>query len=201
MFPLGTVLVPRGLLPLHIFEPRYRVLMFDCMRGDREFGVVLIERGSEVGGADQRFSVATVARIGETVELPDGRWFLLAAGTTRVDVVEWLPDDPYPRALVAERLEQAWPSGTEADATLGAAERAVRQTVELVARLAGESPPGFELSSDPARAAWELVALAPLGSLDKQRLLAVDDHVERLRVLAALADESTVLFTYRLDGE
>src|SRR5580658_2819799 len=63
MFPLGTVLVPHGVLPLHVFEPRYRVLMFDCLRGTREFGVVLIERGSEVGGDDQRFAVATVARI------------------------------------------------------------------------------------------------------------------------------------------
>jgi len=45
MFPLGTVLVPHGVLPLHVFEPRYRVLMFDCLRGTREFGVVLIEPG------------------------------------------------------------------------------------------------------------------------------------------------------------
>ncbi len=111
MFPLGSVLVPHALLPLHVFEPRYRVLLFDCLGGDREFGVVLIERGSEVGGGDQRFDVATVARIAQAREFPDGRWFVLAVGSRRVDVVEWLPADPYPVALVETRPERPWPGG------------------------------------------------------------------------------------------
>ena len=59
MFPLGTVLLPGAVLPLHVFEPRYRQLVQDCLAGEPEFGVVLIERGSEVGGGDQR---ATSAR-------------------------------------------------------------------------------------------------------------------------------------------
>src|SRR6478672_4324189 len=73
MFPLGTVLLPFAHLPLHIFEPRYRALVKDCLAGDGEFGVVLIERGHEVGGGDVRFGVGTVARIVQTAELPDGR--------------------------------------------------------------------------------------------------------------------------------
>jgi Lon protease-like protein len=59
----------------------------------------------------------------------------------------------------------------------------------------------IDLSDDPAVAAWELVALAPLGSLDKQRLLDVDDHAERLRLLAQLAEDQSVLLRYRLDRE
>ena len=57
MFPLGTVLLPGGVLPLHVFEPRYRQLVIDCLAddtGEPEFGVTMIERGSEVGGGDQR---------------------------------------------------------------------------------------------------------------------------------------------------
>ncbi|HEX5095168.1 MAG TPA: LON peptidase substrate-binding domain-containing protein, partial [Acidimicrobiia bacterium] len=57
MFPLGTVLFPHALLPLQVFEPRYRVMMRNLLDGEREFGVVLIERGSEVGGGDVRFDV------------------------------------------------------------------------------------------------------------------------------------------------
>src|SRR3546814_21025825 len=53
MFPLGSAVVPGAGLPLHVFEDRYRALMKDCMAGDREFGVVLIERGSEVGGRSE----------------------------------------------------------------------------------------------------------------------------------------------------
>ena len=52
MFPLGTVLMPSGFLPLHLFEERYRRMIVDLLEGDREFGVVLIRRGSEGGGGD-----------------------------------------------------------------------------------------------------------------------------------------------------
>ena len=68
MFPLGTVLFPYAVLPLHVFEPRYRVMTRRCLDGDREFGVVLIERGSEVGGGDVRFGVGTIARIVQVAE-------------------------------------------------------------------------------------------------------------------------------------
>jgi uncharacterized protein len=63
MFPLGTVLFPHALLPLHVFEPRYRLMTRRVLAGDGELGVVLIERGSEVGGGDTRFGVGTVARV------------------------------------------------------------------------------------------------------------------------------------------
>ncbi len=202
MFPLGSVLVPHSLVPLHIFEPRYRVLMFDCLRGKKEFGVVLIERGWEVGGEDQRFAVATVARIARATELPDGRWMVIAVGTRRVDVVEWLPDDPYPVALVEERADPAWPGGSDADAVLQAAERAVRGTLALAAKAGEAVPPAtVELSADPAVAAWQLLAVTPLASLDTQRLLAVDEPVARLRMLTGLAEDQALLLAYRLDRE
>ena len=72
MFPLGTVLFPHGVLPIHVFEPRYRAMVDDCLAGDARFGVVLIERGSEVGGGDTRFHVGTVAQIVQAGKMPDG---------------------------------------------------------------------------------------------------------------------------------
>ena len=93
MFPLGSVLFPSLVLPLHVFEPRYRALITDVLAGDAEFGVCLIERGSEVGGDDVRLGVGTVAHVQEAAELPDGRWALIAVGTRRIVVDEWLPDD------------------------------------------------------------------------------------------------------------
>ena len=81
MFPLGTVLVPAPPLPLHVFEPRYRALVDDCLDGDREFGVVLIERGSEVGGGDVRFDIGVHrASIEHAEQTPDGRWALVCDG-------------------------------------------------------------------------------------------------------------------------
>src|SRR5687767_5279898 len=98
MFPLGTVLLPGGVLPLHIFEPRYREMIRTCLDGDGTFGVVLIERGSEVGGGDVRSDAGTLARIVEASETDDGRWGVVAVGAARIRVAAWLPDDPFPRA-------------------------------------------------------------------------------------------------------
>ena len=99
MFPLGTVLLPGAPLPLQVFEPRYRELTRDCLAGVPEFGVVLIERGSEVGGGDVRTNVGTVARIVASQGFPDGRAYLVTVGTRRIRVTEWLEDAPYPRAV------------------------------------------------------------------------------------------------------
>jgi uncharacterized protein len=199
MFPLGTVLVPSAALPLHIFEPRYRALMTDCLEGEPEFGVVLIERGFEVGGNDERFGVGTVARIQEAGQLPDGRWVILAVGTRRFRVAEWMPDDPYPIALVDTLPEPPW-----REDHLGSRSRAeaqVRRALALATELGQPAPPStVELSDDPVTAAWQLVAVAPLGPMDKQRLLAVDDPGERLTLLANLAEEEAAVLAYRLSG-
>src|ERR1700733_10575231 len=102
MFPLGTVLFPHVLLPLHVFEPRYRLMTQRVLAGDGEFGVVLIERGSEVGGGDTRFGVGTVARIVQAHELPAGGYALATVGMRRIEINRWLPDDPFPQAEVVE---------------------------------------------------------------------------------------------------
>jgi Lon protease-like protein len=114
MFPLGSVLLPGMPVPLHVFEPRYRRMVDDCRAGDGTFGVVLIERGSEVGGGDVRTDVGTLAQIVETRELPDGRWLLGVVGMERIRVERWLPDDPYPRAEIVP-----WPDELDASSDAG----------------------------------------------------------------------------------
>ena len=129
MFPLSTVLFPGGELPLHIFEPRYLALTADCLGEDREFGVVMISRGRETGGGDERVDMGTVARIDRGSQLPDNRLFLETRGIRRVRVHEWLPDDPYPQAMVEEVAEV--PFGDHANA-LGAG-RGLAASVALAA--------------------------------------------------------------------
>ena len=187
MFPLGSALVPFQLLPLQVFEPRYRRLVEDCLAGDARFGVVLIERGSEVGGGDVRFDIGTVARIIESAELGDGRIGLATAGETRLRVREWLPDAPYPQAEV-EVLE---------DPPAGAAELAAREPlvaafgriIELARALGASVPDDLAVADDPIRAAWEATAMAPIGPLDVVAILREDEPVARMeRVVAALGD-------------
>ena len=199
MFPLGSVLVPHAPLGLRVFEPRYRVMTHHCLAGDREFGVVLIDRGHEVGGGDHRTDLGTVATIVRAQETADGQWALLAVGGRRIRVSRWLDDDPYPRAEVSEADEAPWSEA--ASGRLPEAERLVRRSLALRAELDEPAPPmAIPLDPAPEVAAWQLVALAPLGPLDRQRLLAVDDPAERLAHLTMLTDEACTVLAQRLAG-
>ena len=191
MFPLSTVLFPRASLPLHVFEPRYRALMHDCLEGDRRFGVVLIERGSEVGGGDQRSRLGTRGVITKAAEMPDGRWLLVVEGECLVEVAQWLPDDPYPAALVTE--VRPLPGAKDPVPLLEEAATRVRRTRGLLAEQGGSPalPPGelVDEGADPEAASWQLCAHAPLSAYDAQRLLAADDAAERLSLLIELLDD------------
>ena len=168
MFPLSGVLFPHASMPLHVFEPRYRSLMRDCLDADRRFGTVLIERGSEVGGGDERSALGTRCVITREIELPDGRWLLEVCGEALIEVVQWLPDDPYPVALVTE---PAPVSGPEDLATvLELAVGLVRRARALLAEHGGTPalPPGLALDGggDAEVAAWLLCAAAPVNAYD-----------------------------------
>jgi Lon protease-like protein len=198
MFPLGTVLFPHAVLPLHVFEPRYRAMMRDVLAGDQEFGVVLIERGSEVGGGDVRFGVGTMAHIVQSSELADGRFALAAVGVQRFRVERWLPDDPYPRADVV-MLDEA-PLVPDARALVGPVVTALQTAYELAARLQRRADaPALEISPDPEQAAYEVAALASLGPLDAQRVLELADTGARLLALGDLLSDAVAMLRARLD--
>ena len=197
MFPLGTVLFPHGVLPLRVFEPRYREMVTHCLDRDARFGVVLIERGSEVGGGDTRFHVGTVAQIVQAARTPDGRFSLATVGTERIDIVEWLSDDPYPRAIVRMRVDRE-PTGD--GAAISDAVRAQLERVhELRAQLGAPAHTGdVVLSPDLVRASFEAAILSPLGPLDAQTLLELDDAVDRLAKLHECLVQEVELLEFRL---
>lgn len=179
MFPLGTVLLPHMVLPLHIFEPRYRSMLRDLVDGDREFGVVQIARGAEVGGGEERSGIGTIARVLQAEELDDGRWVAVTVGTQRLRVVDWLPDDPYPQALVDVLAED--------DVDAAVAERRdglvprMRRLLALRSELGDEAVPStFTLAEDLAMSCWQLLVLTPMPDWDAQRLLSIDGWDERL---------------------
>ena len=190
MFPLGTVLFPHALLPLHVFEPRYRLMTERVLRGDREFGVVLIERGSEVGGGDTRFGVGTVARVVRAQQLPDGGYALATVGIRRLRVTSWLADDPYPQAEVVD-LEPVGAAGPEPSG-LRLRARALNALGDVCGlyRLAQVEIPELPVIADePEQASYELAALAPIGPLDAQRVLETPNACDRLVLIAELLEE------------
>jgi Lon protease-like protein len=201
VFPLGSVLVPTQLLPLHIFEERYRLLMQTLTEpgAPGEIGVVLIERGSEVGGGDVRVETGTVAHLIEADPLPDGRWVAVFAGSHRFRVLEWLPEDPFPAAEVEEIPDLEW--NHEWQPLLAQTETTVRQALAMAAELGeGGVRPTFSLSAEPSVAAWQLCAVSPLGPFDRQRLLEADNHEDRLRMLADESAAIVEVLAFRLRG-
>lgn len=187
MFPLSTVLLPGEVIPLHIFESRYRELTEHCLASDGDFGVVLIARGAEVGGGEVRSDVGTVAHIEDSTRFEDGRFGLLARGTQRLRVSSWLPDAPYPLATVLA----AQTTGSAAPAALADAERAIRRARAFYSELGGGPAltSELELPDDADSASWQLAALAPLSPFDRQRLIGTDDVAGRIALLTQLAGE------------
>ncbi len=201
MFPLGTVLFPHAPLPLHLFEDRYRALAETCLRGDGRFGVVLIERGFEVGGGDQRFGVGTVARIVEAARTPDGRYLLATVGTERFRVRKWLDDDPFPRAEI-EVLGEPKRVAADAGGRRTEVQRLLGRVLAMSAELGDRAAPvgAAALDDDPVRASFEAAARAPIGPLDAQRLLELDDPTERFDHLGALLTDAAEVLELRLAG-
>ena len=201
MFPLGSVLLPGGLLPLHVFEPRYRQMVIDCLAedGEPEFGQTLITHGREAGGGDERAMVGTVAQMLQIDALDEGRYALVAIGTRRIKVKAWLPDDPYPIADVDD-----WPDHDPDPPGLAAAvahaHGRVRATLALAARLGDDPVEHSEagISDDPLVATYHLGAIAPLGPADRYRLLAAPGPTERLAALDEILDDVDAMLKFRL---
>ena len=95
LFPLKTVLFPRGVLPLHIFEERYRLMIGRCIDERAPFGVALIRSGEEAGEAAEPHDVGTTARIARVQRLPDGRMNIVAIGRRRFRIVATDSTEPY----------------------------------------------------------------------------------------------------------
>lgn len=202
MFPLGSVLFPGAVLPLHVFEPRYREMVRDCLAAEEhEFGVALITRGSEVGGGDLRSMVATVARLIQVAEIDDGRFALVTIGTRRIRIDRWLEDSPYPRAEISD-----WSDEFADDGQLAHDLAVMFQRVRRVNALASEmgdrhGDPMAEISSDAVLGSYQLCSLAPLGAADQQHLLAAPGPSERLMRLGRALDDVEALLQFRLQNE
>jgi len=168
--------------------------------------VALIERGSEVGGGDDRTSVATATRIARVDPLDGGRFAMVIVGTRRLSVLEWLPDDPYPIADVED-----WPDTDTEDATEHrAAIEAMTARVDELRKLAVEVAKATKgktaikpatprkLSDDVALATYQLAARAPIGPADRFRLLQAPSVGVRLETLSEAFDDVEAMLRFRL---
>ncbi|HVV08757.1 LON peptidase substrate-binding domain-containing protein [Amycolatopsis sp.] len=192
LFPLQTVLLPGAVLPLHLFEPRYRQLAIDLLSGtvpDRRFGIVGIKSVAvrEVDSLEHVHTIGCTALLDESDRLPDGRFDIVTTGERRfrlldidhtrapylVGTVEWVPDEPVPAGAeeATERLSAS-------------ARSAYRRYCESAwQRDSWPSPPP---ETSPAELAYLLAANCLLPLPDRQRLLEETHPLRRLRATCKL---------------
>jgi len=188
IFPLPIVLFPGAPQPLHIFEPRYRQLLTDCLAGDRRFGVAYVAP-DPAPGADpvpNPGDVGCVALIRTNQPLPDGRFNILTVGERRFVLRSWISSaHPYRVAEVEEFDDE--PTDADEVTTLAAD---VREGFGRLARALGvlteREDEEIELERDPQRLSFQVAASLELDAPAKQVLQAIRSTSARLRQLATV---------------
>lgn len=187
LFPLGGVLLPGGLLPLRIFEPRYLDLLGHCLRENQAFGVVLITSGTDTDSHVHTAQVGTSARVIDFQPLPDGLLGVLCRGERRFRILErsqqanglnrarvrWLPEAP--PAPPAPRFAPLVSPLRKAIASLISSQRLLE--------------PHYEDAGWVSHRLAELLALEPALL---QRVLELDDPDTRLQLLAPLLERAAL---------
>ncbi len=179
LFPLNVVLFPGMVLPLHIFEPRYREMIARCVEEDICFGVVSIQDGDEVGGAAKPHSIGTAARITKVNRLPDGAMNITAVGTHRFRIVELDNSHSY---LSAKVVQLPIVNGSTR-AAVEMVQRVRPKLMEYVDLLSKASKIELKLDRLPEDATTLalLVAIAlQVDNEEKQKLLAISGVPELL---------------------
>ena len=197
MFPLGMTLLPGMALPLRLFEPRYLQMYADIIDRDREFGVVLIERGIESRDDNPTYDIGCTAYIVGSGIHEDGTLALVALGRTRFRVIEWQESDPYPLAIV-EDLEDE-PLSEDGMRSLESAADRLPGLLAIAAELNPElEPDAPELSEDPVQAIYQLAQLAGLQAFDLQKVLAAETTDLRAALVEKMMGETVEMIQLQL---
>jgi uncharacterized protein len=189
MFPLGRPVLPGEVLGLRVFEDRYVTLLERIMnRPEPEFGVVMIERGSEVGGGDVRRLVGTAVVAARIQPLDEGHFAVAGIGRRRIRVLEWMHDDPHPWAMVED-----WPESVE----IGRGEAPpnadhwdviadnLRTRANVLLDTYGSPPVEHDqfVSQPSTVRLYSLAHRLPVGPADLQALLESDSLARRIDVM------------------
>lgn len=187
LFPLPLVLFPGVPLPLHIFEPRYRLMIRRCVSEKIPFGVVLITRGQEVGPSAEFFNVGTTARITRVQRADDGRLYIASVGEQRFRILQTFTDQPYLQGQVEVIPEQ--PGQNDLLDALTA--RALAALSEYLRVITGSAELGDSLREkdlSPQRLSYTIGTLAQVDRAEKQSILEIPTTTARLEHEVALLE-------------
>lgn len=196
LFPLNTVLFPSMVLPLHIFEERYKLMINTCLAQDKPFGVVLIYSGTEVGDSAIPHPIGTVAQIANWEWLPDGRMNILTVGERRFRIVEYADEElPYLVGSI-EYWDDQPVDYPDQPGLIDDVSHSFIDYLTLIMSLADQPLPvsQLQLPADPATLSHHVASNLQIDMNEKQELLEEPSAIARLqRELTLLRREGSFL--------
>jgi Lon protease-like protein len=196
LFPLGAVLYPGMLMPLHIFEDRYRQLVRDLLAGPepRRFGVIAIRKGRETGidGVQSLYEIGCTAALRRVNRLDDGRFDIVAVGAQRFRLLGLDETQPYLQGEVellgAEPVDQA-----AAGPAVRIVHAAFREYLDALTEWGGATVRLEDLPDEPSLLSFIVAAAVVIDLPERQALLAESDTVRRLGLERALLSRETAM--------
>jgi ATP-dependent Lon protease len=198
IFPLPIVLFPGAPQPLHIFEPRYRQLLADCVAADRRFGIAYVtpsspspcppQPGPGVDAGPKPGDVGCVAFIRSTQPLPDGRSNILIVGERRFVLLGWLPAGRPYRLAQVEEFDDEPVDASEAATVVADVRGGFHRLAQALGVLTGREDTDVELPADPQLLSFQVAAALEVDAEMKRGLQALRSTTVRLRHLAALLE-------------
>jgi Lon protease-like protein len=180
LFPLNAVLFPGTVLNLHVFEPRYKQLIKECMENGENFGVVLVAGGEEVGDPSVRpRAVGSVAEITEVTQLPFGRFYVSTVGRRRFRIEKILDREPFLTGEV-EMLTDVVGEQASTPELCDRVRTAFMEYLKLTVPFSGEEE-DIDLPSDPLHVSYVVGDALHVADGIKQRLLEIDSASARLK--------------------
>ena len=179
LFPLNAVLFPGAVLNLHVFEPRYKQMIAECLDSGESFGVALIDEGVEAGDPDVTpHEIGAIAEIVEVTSLPFGRYYVSTIGRERFRICELVAREPYLTAEV-EMLEEDFVEDAESTSMADGLRTLFAEYLELLVHFSGKDVPPDQ-SADAQAFSFSVGDALQVGERIKQRLLEEGNTKERL---------------------
>lgn len=179
LFPLDLVLFPQMVVPLHVFEPRYRAMVQRCLRDNLPFGIVLMAGTNPQTGGVETAQVGCLARIVESEALDEGRFNIQIVGGERFRLLDAHDNQPYRSGLIEYLTDEPASVGNWQPLVESVTE-ALKDYLTLQLERAGKRVSGFRLPEDPELLSFTASCVLPIANTDKQTFLELTDTPARL---------------------
>jgi len=189
LFPLPSlVLFPGIIVPLHIFEDRYKLMVNDCIDRDEAFGLVLVRTGAEEETEDTIHRAGVTARVTEVERLDNGRMNILCEGEARFRILRFTQQTPFWKGSV-QFFEEA-PIHQALESFYGRVSDLYRQVGEMSSRLSGSPQTELVLPESPTDLSYMVAYVLDIDAEEKQKMLEMTSTAERLQVLIVHLNET-----------